>query len=82
MVQFVSELIDAGADPDDALWGACHAYSKATDQPEMIELLLQRGANPEKQVGNSGSTVRKLVEVNASRFSPHVLALFVLQSTP
>ena len=78
MVDFVGELIDAGADPSDALWSACHAYHKKLDQPELIELLLQRGADPDQQVGDTGSTVRQLVAINAALYSPRVLKLFGL----
>ncbi|MCX5743497.1 MAG: ankyrin repeat domain-containing protein [Proteobacteria bacterium] len=78
MVAVVERLLDGGADPDDALYPACHAYHKAFDQPELIELLLRRGANPERVVGETGSTVRRLVEINARRYSPRVLALFGL----
>ena len=78
MVGFVERLIDAGADPQDALYPACHAYHKAFDQPELIELLLRRGADPDREVGTSGSTVRGLVKVNAQRYSARVLALFGL----
>jgi ankyrin repeat protein len=77
MVRMVGELIDAGADPSDALWPACHAYDKHFDQPELIELLLARGADPDRLLAD-GSTARGLVKVNAALYSPHVLGLFGL----
>lgn len=76
MVVFVGKLIDAGADPSDALWPALHAYHRKFDQPELIELLLQRGADPDRAIGTS--TVRALVQVNASLYSRRVLELFGL----
>jgi hypothetical protein len=77
IVQIVGELIDAGADPNEALWPACHAYVKRFDQPELIELLLARGADPDRALAD-GSTVRGLMKVNASLYSPRVLRLFGL----
>lgn len=76
VVRLVGDLIDAGADPNDALWPALSAYNKAWDRPEVIELLLQRGADPDRPVGNSGNTVRELVAINAGRYSARVLSLF------
>jgi hypothetical protein len=78
MAALVERLIDAGADPNDALYPACHAYNRAFDQPELIECLLRRGADPDRVVGETGATVRRLVEVNAARYSGHVLELFGL----
>lgn len=76
LLAVVEALLDAGADPNEGLGPACHAYSKAFDQPRMIELLLRRGADPDRPAGSSGITVRELVRVNAARYSSHVLGLF------
>ena len=78
LVAFVDRLIGAGADPDDALLPACLTYNKAFDQPQLIELLLRRGANADNAAGNSGDTVRQIVKVNARLYSDHVLELFGL----
>lgn len=78
LVAIIGELIDAGADPTDALWPACHVYVKKYDQAEVIELLLARGADPDRAVREGGESCRRLVEINATLYSPRVLQLFGL----
>jgi ankyrin repeat protein len=77
-LRFVEMLVKAGANPSDGLWPACHAYSKTSDRPEIISLLLASGASPESEVGNSGNTVRELIKINSQLYSKDVLALFEL----
>lgn len=43
---------------------------------DLIRLVLERGADPDRQAGNSGDTVRELVVVNRRLFSDEVLGLF------
>jgi ankyrin repeat protein len=76
MLDLVRTLLDAGANPSDGLWPALSTYDKAFDQIEMIALLLERGADPGAQVGNTGNTVRELLKVNARLYSQRVHALF------
>jgi ankyrin repeat protein len=75
---FTKTLIEQGANPSEALWSACHAYSKVADKPELISLLIKNGASLESEVGNTGSTVKELVEVNSQLYSSRVLSLFGL----
>ena len=77
-LEFVNKLLDLGASADEALWPACHAYSKAIDRFEIIEQLINNGANIEKQVGDSGSSVKELMVINSRLFSDRVLELFGL----
>jgi hypothetical protein len=77
MLSLVGELIDRGADPTDAIWSACSAYApRFSWRARMIALLLSRGGDPDRLVGNSGNTTRELVRINAARFSAEVLRLF------
>lgn len=77
-LDFTEKLIQHGANPSDALWPACHAYNKVADKHEIISLLLQNGASPEREVGNTSSTVKELVKVNSRLYSNRVLSLFGL----
>ncbi|MDI9246947.1 hypothetical protein [Marinobacter sp. CHS3-4] len=77
-LSLIKLLLTQGANPSDALWPACHAYNKVADKPEIISLLLQSGASPEVEVGNTGSTVKELVKVNSQLYSNRVLSLFGL----
>ena len=77
MMKLVGELIDRGADPTDAIWAACHVYHSSFPwRIQMIELLLARGADPDRAVGTSGNTTRELMRVNAKKFPPEVLRPF------
>jgi hypothetical protein len=80
MLSLIGEVIDAGADPTDALWPACHAYQRAFPwRAEMIAFLLARGADPDRPLP-SGESVRTLVHQNAQRLSPPILAMFSARS--
>lgn len=75
MLPLISELIDRGADPTDALWPALHAYHHAHPwRARLVLLLVERGANRD-HVLPSGS-VRALVEINRRLYPPEILALF------
>lgn len=76
---FTKVLLKHGANPSEALWPACHAYNKVADKPEIISLLLNNGASLEAEVGNTGSTVKELVKVNAQLYSSRTLAVFGLE---
>ncbi len=77
MLALMGELIDQGAEPSDAIWTACSVYSDRFPwRVRTIELLLARGADPDRVVGNSGNTTRELVRINAAKFSAEVLRLF------
>ena len=77
MLLLVGELIDRGADPTDAIWAACSEYHHRHPwRARMIELLLARGADPDRPLGGSGNTTRELIRINAARFPAEVLDLF------
>lgn len=78
--KFIKKIIDLGANPSDALWAACGGYKKDRDRPEIIEYLLSHGANPDLPVGNSGNTVRELIEINSRLYSSYVLQLFKIEN--
>lgn len=71
-----TRLIDAGADPNTGIWVALSGYGPLVPRTELIRLVLERGADPDQKVGNSGNTVRELVQVNRDKFPPEVLDLF------
>lgn len=78
-VRLATRLLDLGAEPTSALWPALHGFSGGlVKRADLIRLLLGRGANPDVQAGNSGNTVRELVEVNNRLYSNEVLGLFHL----
>ncbi|TDF42269.1 ankyrin repeat domain-containing protein [Alteromonadaceae bacterium M269] len=74
-IGLIQRLIENGANPTEALWSACNAYSKTSDRIEIISLLIKSGASLNAQVGNSGNTVRELVKINSHLYSSHALAL-------
>lgn len=75
-LKFIHKLLELGVSPTESLWPACHAYNKASDRVEVISLLIENGASPEAEVGNTGSTVKELVKVNSQLYSKNVLELF------
>ena len=77
-VALVGRLIDQGANPTSSLWPALHSFGRIVDRTDIIQLLLDRGANPDETVGSSGSTARQLVAVNRKLYPPGLLALFAL----
>ena len=72
-------LDDAPDDPNTGLWPALHGFGGIVNRADLIRLALDRGADPDRQVGNSSNTVRELVEFNAHLYSPEVLALFSIE---
>jgi hypothetical protein len=79
-LRLATRLLDEGADPNTGLWPALHAVGGIVNRADLIHLALDRGADPDRQVGNSGNTVRELVRINAHLYSSEVLALFGLES--
>ncbi len=77
-IRLATRLLDQGADPTSALWPALHAFGAIVKRADLIRLLLDRGANVDQQMGNSGNTVRELVEVNKRRYTDEILHLFNL----
>jgi hypothetical protein len=75
-IRLATRLLDEGADPTSALWLALHSFGGLVKRADLIRLLLDRGANPDQMVGNSGNTARELVEINRHRYTDEVLRLF------
>jgi hypothetical protein len=75
-IRLARRLIDKGADPNTGLWPALHGFGGIVARADLIRLALDRGADPDRQLGDSGSTVRELVEINRRLFSAEVLGLF------
>jgi ankyrin repeat protein len=75
-IRLATRLIDKGADPNSGLWPALHGFGGIVDRADLIRLSLERGADPDRQLGNSGNTVRELVKINRHLYSAEVLALF------
>jgi hypothetical protein len=79
-IGLATRLLDLGAEPTSALPRAVLAFTGGfVKRADLIRLLLNRGANPGAQAGNSGCTVRELVEVNRRLYSNEVLDLFHIQ---
>jgi hypothetical protein len=81
-IQLATRLLDQGADPTPGLWPALHAFGAIVKRADLNRLLLDRGANADEQVGNSGNTVRELVEVNKRLYTNEVLCLFHVAADP
>ena len=75
-IRLATRLIDRGADPNTGLWPALHGFGKIVARTDLIRLALERGADPDRQLGDLGSTVRELVNINRHLFSAEVLDLF------
>ena len=75
-IALATRLIDSGADPDSGLWPALHGFGGIVERADLIRLCLQRGADPDRQVGDSGNTVRELVNINRKLYTQEVLDLF------
>jgi uncharacterized protein (TIGR02996 family) len=80
-LRLATRLLDEGADPTSGLWPALHGFGGLVNRVDLIRLLLDRGANPDQMVGNSGNTARELVEINRHLYSDEVLGLFGLKNT-
>lgn len=78
-IQLATRLLDLGAEPTSALSCAVGGFGSRVQRADLIRLLLSRGANPDVQAGNSGNTVREIVEINKRLFSNEVLDLFHVQ---
>ena len=75
-IRLATRLIDKGADPNSGLWPALHGFGGIVARADLIRLALERGADPDRQLGNSGNTLRELVVINRHLFSAEVLSLF------
>lgn len=77
-IKLATRILDQGADPTPELWPALHGFGGIVDRADLLRLTLDRGADPDQQLGNTGSTIRELVEINRQLYSGEVLALFGL----
>ena len=71
-----TRLLDNGADPTSGLWPALHGFGGLVRRDDIVRLLLARGANADEALGNTGSTIREMVEINRSRYTDEILGLF------
>jgi ankyrin repeat protein len=77
-IRLTTRLLDEGADATSALWQALHGFGRIVKRADLIRLLLDRGANPDQVVGNTGSTARELVAINRRLYTDEVLRLLNL----
>ncbi|WP_145385824.1 hypothetical protein [Stieleria neptunia] len=75
-IAFTIRLLDAGIDPNEGLWPSLHGYGELVPRDDLIRIMLERGADPDRQVGNSGNTVRELVKINSRLYPSAILELF------
>ena len=75
-IAFTIRLLDAGIDPNEGLWPSLHGYGELVPRDDLIRIMLERGANPDLPLGNSGNTVRELVQINSRLYSPAILEMF------
>jgi hypothetical protein len=75
-IAFTVRLLDMGIDPNEALWPSLHGYGELVPRDDLIRIMLERGADPDRPVGNSGNTVRELVRINSHLYSPAILEMF------
>ena len=54
----------------------CTHLAVIVPRKDLIELLLNRGADPDFKVGNCGNTIRELVLINRNLYTNDVLSLF------
>ncbi len=80
-IKLATRLLAAGADPTSGLWPALHGFGGSVDRADLIRLLLDRGADPDRQLGDSGSTIREMVEINSQLYTGEVLAFFGLTNS-
>lgn len=81
-VGLARRLLDLGADPNTGLWPALHSFSRIVPRKDLIELLLNRGADPDFKGGNCGNTIRELVLINRNLYTNDVLSLFGIDPDP
>ena len=77
-IKLATRLLDQGADPTLGLWPALHGFGGIVDRTDLIRLILERGANPDEQLGDTGSTIRELVRINRQLYPDELLELFGL----
>ena len=75
-IRLAKRLIEKGADPNTGLWPALHGFGRIVARTDLIRLALESGADPDRQLGDSGNTVRERVKINRHLFSAEVLGLF------
>ncbi len=75
-IAFTVRLLDKGIDPNEGLWPSLHGYGELVPRDDLIRIMLERGADPDRKVGNCGSTVRELVQINSRLYPPNVLEMF------
>ncbi|HEY5757542.1 MAG TPA: ankyrin repeat domain-containing protein [Steroidobacter sp.] len=79
-VEVARDLIARGADPSVALWPALCRYDRANGRSEMVELLIERGADVNYRLPN-GKTVQEMLKI--TQHTPRVLQLCgVTESRP
>lgn len=78
-IDLAKRLLDGGADPNSAFWTSLRCFGRVVRRSDLIKILIEHGADPDRDVGDTGNTVRELVEVNRRRFPAEVLMLFGLE---
>lgn len=79
-VKLATRLLDLGAEPTSALYRALYGFNHGfVKRADLIRLLLSRGADPDAQLGDTGSTVREIVALNSRLYSNEVLGLLHVQ---
>jgi hypothetical protein len=81
-IRLATRLLDQGAEATSGLWPALFGFGAIVKRADLIRLLLERGADADRQLGDSGNTVRQLVEVNKQLYTDEVLRLFRLPAEP
>jgi hypothetical protein len=78
-IDLAKRLLDGGADPNSAFWTSLACFGGVVRRSDLIKILVDYGADPDRGVGDTGSTVRELVEINRRLFPEEVLMLFGLE---